>query len=66
MNGSGVPQDQIAGLGAHFDRLATSFLEPVNLFRGKAEPVGRAPSLSLRVVGLEEGLVECTGPLQDN
>lgn len=66
MNSSGIPQDEISWLSADLDRFAASILEPLDFFWGESEPVGRAPGLSLRVMSLEEGLVECTRPLQDD
>lgn len=66
MDSSGIPQDKISRLSADLDRLASSILEPLDFFWGESEPVGRAPGLSLRVMSPEEGLVECTRPLQDD
>lgn len=60
MNSSRIPQDEISRLSADFDRRAASLLEPFDFLRGKPEPVSWAPSLSLRVMGLEEGLIELT------
>lgn len=66
MDSPGVPQYKIARLSAHLDRLAASLLEPVDFFWGKSEPINWAPSLSLRLMSLEEGFVESAGSLQDD
>lgn len=66
MNSSGIPQDKISRFSTDLDRVAASVLEPLDFFWSESEPVGRAPGLSLRVVSLEEGLVECTRPPQDD
>lgn len=66
MNSSGIPQDEISRLSADLDRFTVSILEPLDFFWGESEPVGWAPGLSLCVMSLEEGFVECTRPLQDD
>lgn len=66
MNSSGIPQDEVSRFSTDLDCLTTSLLEPPDFFWGKSKPVGWAPSLSLRVMSLEEGLVECTRSLHDD
>ena len=66
MNSPGIPENEISWLSADLDLGAASLFEPLDLFWRESEPVGRAPGLSLCVMSLEEGLVECARPLQDD
>lgn len=66
MNSPGIPQDEITRFSADLDRVATSLLEPFGFLWGESKPVSWAPSLPLRVMGLEEDLVERTRSLHDD